>query len=77
MEAQVRCGPRAVAAGPQWVGKTVSELRKLLARDLQIPAGTAAVISRFGAPGDPVSDDYRLTDGDLLEFTRPAGAKGF
>lgn len=77
MEAQVRCGPRAVAAGPQWVSKTVGELRKILVRDLQIPAGSAAVISRFGAPGEPVGEEYRLTDGDLLEFTRPAGAKGF
>jgi len=76
MEAQVRCGPRAVAAHMQWIGKSVSELRKLLVRDLQIPAGAIAVVSRFGAPGDQVSEDYRMVDGDLLEFTRPAGVKG-
>lgn len=76
MDAQVRCGPRACAAGPQWVGKTVEELRKFLARDLQIVPGMLATVSRFGAPAEPVQEDYRLKGGDLLEFVRPAGTKG-
>lgn len=77
MAAQVRCGPRCVASSEQWVGKKVSELRRFLAGDLQIPDGAPATVSRDqGMNPVSVREDYPLQNGDLLEFVRPPGTKG-
>lgn len=77
MASQVRCGPRCVPMGDQWVGKQVGDLRRQLARDLDIPDGAPATVSRdAGSNTVPVPDTYRLQHGDLLEFVRPPGTKG-
>ena len=78
MAAQVRCGPRCVPMGDQWVGYSVSDLRRKLLADLSIPEGAPATISRDGGNNTvPVPENYKLQHGDLLEFVRPAGTKGF
>ena len=77
MAAQVRCGPRAFPMDDKYVGKTVTDIRSRYGRDLQIPEGSPATVSRDGGhTTQPVPETYRLQHGDLVEFVRPAGTKG-
>lgn len=77
MAAQVRCGPRCMPMSDALVGRSVSDLRRAYSRDLDIPDGAPATISRdAGMNTTPVQESYRLQHGDLLEFVRPPGVKG-
>jgi len=50
------------------VGKTVREVREQFAATFNLPAGAVAKVH-----GEPVSEDQVLENGDVLEFTKPAG----
>ena len=77
MPAQVRCGPRCMPMSDSIVSQTVSDVRRRYSRDLDIPEGAPATVSRDGgANTTPVQEHYRLQHGDLLEFIRPPGVKG-
>lgn len=52
-------------------GKRIAEVRSELTQVLNIPQNAQANIS-----GGHVENDYRLQEGDTLEFVRPAGQKG-
>ena len=77
MAAQIRCGTRCTQIADAWVNQQVGELRRKLTRDLEIPEGAPAQVSRTGGTeSTPVTDSYRLQHGELLEFVRPVGQKG-
>jgi len=77
MASQIRCGPRATPMNDQYAGLRVGDVRKRFARDLDIPEGAPAVVSRDGGQNTtPVPETYTIQHGDLLEFVRPAGTKG-
>ena len=77
MAAQIRCGTRASQLNDLWVGKTVAEVRRDLQRQLDVPEGAPAVVTRDGgASNTPVNESYRIVHGDLVEFIRPQGTKG-
>ena len=76
MSAQVKCGTSATPMAQQYVGRTVSDLRAMLAPELGISPDAPAVVSHRGGTPTPVKEGYTLQDGDLLEFVRSPGAKG-
>lgn len=52
-------------------GKTVSEVRSMLAQALNIDAAAVATVD-----GVKVNSNYVLEDGNELEFIKPSGEKG-
>ncbi|MFC1608700.1 hypothetical protein ACFL2R_03820 [Patescibacteria group bacterium] len=71
--ADVRCGandlPEEVVN--KCIGFTVNEIREVGQELLNIPDDAEAVVS-----GDSVNTEYRLQEGDTLEFVRASGSKG-
>jgi sulfur carrier protein ThiS len=51
-----------------FIGKTVGSVRGELATAFNIPPGAVAKVH-----GEPVPEDHILENGDVLEFTKPAG----
>ena len=52
-------------------GLQVAQARELVGTMLNIDPGSPVLVN-----GEPVSSDYRLADGDTLEFVHHAGEKG-
>ena len=52
-------------------GKTVADVRAMLAQALNIDPAAKAVVD-----GANVGEDYELGDGESLEFVKAAGEKG-
>ena len=66
---QVNWGP--LTESLEVVGMTVADVYRLLRQPFNIAPGVRALVNGRGADAE-----QRLTMGDVLEFTRPAGEKG-
>jgi len=76
MAVQVRCGPASTPISTQWIGQSVSTIRRALSAELGIPAGAPVTMSHHGDQPMRVNEDYLTRDGDVIEFIRTPGAKG-
>jgi inhibitor of KinA sporulation pathway (predicted exonuclease) len=62
---------------PNLLGKNVGQVRKSLREAFNIPSDAGSLIHHIGGQsGTEVQDDYILSEGDWLEFSKDAGTKG-
>jgi len=72
----IKCPPLK-KVGMEWIGMKVSDVRKKLGKDLEVPNGAPAVISHdCGKTFKNVDEDYILQEWDVLEFGRTSAVKG-
>lgn len=69
--------PPLKSASPNYVGKTISELRSLLKDELEIPENAPATVSKDrGKTFNPVDEEYVVSNQDVVEFGRKSSSKG-